>query len=1329
MNIQNSTQPTGIAALDCSLQGGYLIEASAGTGKTWTLTGVILRLLVEKKYPPERIVATTFTRAAAAEMQERINQRLQAFYAFIRWFKSCQLKQASWFDVEQLSANLPQIVQQASGAGVDASDPIHQYLLGVLLTDERSLDEAIYRTGLLLTTLDKLFVGTLDSLTQKWLKEFASQIGYHTQMELSNHANEQILSLIHDQIRRSEVELKQYQPTLYAVIKGFGGDWIFRDVLAVKDQINLPLQFFTAPIDDIDGASSLDELVAPLDAIKKELHDFATMDLKPFDDFFCTPIDELFKKGFKKNAETVLTGLSQLAKLTTLVREQGVLFVQQLNQQHYDFLAKVAELDDDKIESLFKKGCEPTLKERFISLPFDQINCVNRAMSLLEQMVFFYQQHLLKQIAHIVRSRLGEVLEAQNKTTFTLQMVRLTSALANNPALARHIRHHYPVALIDESQDINGLQVQLIEQVYLSPLLSYRLDGERFETVGGDKPLPPKGFLLLVGDPKQAIYRFRGGDVTNYNLVKNYGKKQCGQPILDTSLVLDVNRRSNRELIESLNVWFGDNGLMGVQNHAYLGDGIAYRKIAAFEEKQRLSWQNTPPVQSYLSQRPVTILHSEYAGKSMVPNNIALHINSLLQSNQTITNRPIQPSDIAVLASNKNDLAQVQQALETLGIQAVAASSVNVFATQAGQDIYALLMAVLSPSHSAILGRWLTSPMMGLTLCQSLMVQGLLDDKMTDDDNERQHSSHDTLVDGVWAGLTKLGILTYLRVVGEKWQQYGLASALNFAFTHSPVDFSWQHRSDDKDAANLWLASARLGERYLADVWQLVELVGQKSLWHEQKIIAWYEKMMTAGDDIDESCQRQILPSETGVNLMTIHKSKGLEFPIVYVLSMDKTAKVDDDVGFYPYSDADYHRRLSPVPSGELDFARLNHAEAVDEFRRLGYVALTRASEQIFVVVSDGYNASGIDNKPIHQWFDQTDKKCLSLPDRLSGVVGWIELDQCKDLIDKPYCAKSTQKQPIVYPAWQSILPKTYFNGVYQTSFTALVAKLDRASQAAAVMGADYDGLMQDDGGDGSVVGGNDVRATFMRGRFAGDFLHKVLQNAQTPAELGRAIDEQVKSLGLPAQYASPSVRRYLIGEMELVKQTQADEHQALIDWLSCVMSTPFLASKTALVDLPKAVQVRELGFVLGLNEAFSLEKLNEIFAKYSDKPLVLSDDDAVDYRYLRGEIDLVYEQDGRFFVVDYKSNHLGNLPSDYDTPSLEYAMAKAGYWLQAAIYQVAIHRLLKVRLADYQGNEQQYLGAVEYVFLRGVCHDSAELGRIIWQPPISLILALDEIF
>jgi exodeoxyribonuclease V beta subunit len=169
----------------------------------------------------------------------------------------------------------------------------------------------------------------------------------------------------------------------------------------------------------------------------------------------------------------------------------------------------------------------------------------------------------------------------------------------------------------------------------------------------------------------------------------------------------------------------------------------------------------------------------------------------------------------------------------------------------------------------------------------------------------------------------------------------------------------------------------------------------------------------------------------------------------------------------------------------------------------------------------------------------------------------------------------------------------------------------------------------------------------------------------------------------------------------------------------------------------------------MGLSENFHAEGLNELFRQYfpnePDKHVVLTKHNIPHlYRYLRGEIDLVYEHAGKYYVVDYKSNYLGNSLSDYNEQTLSNAMSKAGYWLQAAIYQVALHRFLSIRIKDYIGHEDQYLGAVEYVFLRGALATSMEasddsddsepvsqqrFGLVKWDIPIDFIKALDAAF
>lgn len=1385
--IQQS--PTQIAALDCSLQGGYLIEASAGTGKTWTLTGIILRLLIEKKYAPERIVATTFTRAAAAEMQERIGGRLQSFYAILRHIKLLQVQHSEWFLSDNLLEKLTNIANSAKQAGLDGDDPINLYLLNKLLSEGvESIDEALRRTANVLTALDKLFVGTLDSLTQKWLKEFAAQIGHQESSELSSDAPDEIAAIVHDKLRQEESLLHRDAPQLFRLVKQSKPQF-FGDVPAMVDDIGNALQFFNAEIDTVKGsdiASCNDEihtLHEQFGVILEQLEQLDTQAMAAY-------ANRDFIKERKISAKGLTAALTKIGSIDALIEliissEKGVDFADDLSKDEIAFLEKTLSYDD---ESNFNKGINEADKQAFLSAGWSVLADAYRLSLRNSEIANRYCQGVKRQIAEAVRKQLGGMLESMGRTTFTLQMARLLEALRADAAgetgnrLAQHIRHHYPVALIDESQDINGLQSDLIKLVYLDDLQKHRDLQAKYDEIGGDKPKSYKGFLLLVGDPKQAIYRFRGGDVSNYNNLKYYNEKinnnpsdQANsaanidnenskeiiskttqlskvnkglnkEPLLNRTLTLDINRRSNRALIDTLNQWFvpiGEGGQQeSVQNPAYLGSQIYYRPISAFRENQRLSWQlSDDDAPNYLSKQTLTVLHFPADDKAYIQK-IACHINELLQSSHTIDQRAITASDIAILADKRQTLANMKQALDALNIPAIAAHTQNVFATQAGKDLYALLNVWLNPTNNEWLATLLTSKLFGCTLSQAqqilsdeaeenaqdLSVNHLtnLNNNASDGQDARAEQAND-----IPLAINRAQLVSYAREGFYKWQRLGLTAALNFAFNE-------QNHPLASKIGNLWHRAAQLGERYLADLWQLFELVSAHAEMHkgrELQLLSWYEQQ--AMNDSEEN-QRHVLPSEAGVQLMTIHRSKGLEFPIVYVLGLgNPTNSKEKQAGLYPYSNANFERRLSPVSDdGDVNFAELVQSEAVEEKRRLGYVALTRASEQLFVVAQDLGAKRDLDSRPLFQWLDNANEPTLSLPERLQGQVGWLDMSQLS-LLDTPFAGSEQTRTPRVYQPWDVVMKRQHFDAFAKTSFTALVAKLDKSSAAAQSEASDFD-----DSGVENIpsliaapsVSSDEIRASFIRGIGAGDFLHRVLQFAAADSELGGVVDDWVLRLGLPKIYSSKSADNEQDADVINEQNPPPSEHQKLVQWLQEIYHAP-LCSGASPADLPKSAQVRELSFTLGLSDKFSIQRLNAVFEKYSDKSLALLNDKSpnfdhrIIYRYLRGEIDLVYEYLGKFYIVDYKSNFLGADILCYDEATLSEAMDRSGYWLQAAIYQVALHRLLKLRIKNYAGNEQHYLGKVEYLFLRGIYAGQVDFGRIAWQVPLELIFALDEMF
>lgn len=1472
-----------IPAVDVALTGRHLIEASAGTGKTWTLTGIVLRLLIEARRAPEQIIATTFTRAAAAEMRQRIHDRLVDFYQLLQWVNSLSAdpankeslyphilqvtpdsdKQAvnssntdsnAEIDADELNQDVVYnnvhdkkaaaekraqakkdredwLVAQAKYARLDdiMQDPINLHLVGYLLDHVYSypMTEAIRRTALVLTTLDKLFVGTLDSLAQKWLKEYSSETGHQQGMAIIEDSSiEQVTdSIVHDELRQFQSRLYHEQPKLYALMDQQG------KLTAVGDHksfVTRSLNFISAPIDEVRLADFDFGLYEQL------LHEFATLDLADIQPYL-NP-DYRKSQGFH-GGSNLFKQFDAIIEVHQKIAEHQLTFTSYLHERENKILTSLQDSrypnEEGKIKN-FNKNREKE-HEAFFAL-----DTISKLMAILD-MVDGLNQHIVMLLANLnrhivlaVRDRLPVILEERGETTFSLQMVRLNQALTGRQGekLARYIRHHYPVALIDESQDINGEQATMIESIYLPT--------NKRKPLANDKQATNKtnhDFLLLVGDPKQAIYGFRGGDVANYN----YMKAQFEKSSLWT---LDVNRRSNASVINALNCWFGMPAPVTQENRlAQLGSGIYYQHIKAEKQENQLSWFNDSNILSselvndVLSAQPVSVLHLPYDKDKELEYDeheiTARHIATLLSSGQALKGKPIQPSDIGVLARAKKDLKRVEDELVKLNVPTLTTSDVSIFETVMAEDVAALLSAMLYPYRHDMINRVLTSHLYGLSIkdIKAMMIDheaGAVDLNSANTkaiDNKKSYQD----------------FISYLKEGAQRWQHFGVLSAMHYLLDQSPVQPQgvWQA-----------LAAHPEGDRHIMDLRHVMDILAQYGIgMGEYELLAWFRQNIDSAPSSDWAKQYP-LPTESGVQLMTIHKSKGLEFPIVYVLGMGDASRKSgnkEDYGLYLYNaqqnptqqDATQQsqsalaqqstgnqRRFSPVQGSATTkgyYTDIETQEGFEELRRLGYVAFTRASEKLYVVLRDPHNKTGFELKPVFYWFESPEPK-FELPDRFKGTIGMIRGHKVNEFYNDNCAATKAGKltesgspdfitpktEPIEYDDFSEVMKINYFYGWAKTSFTALARQLDESTQTMAVMDERIDDAIDIDvdidinitetsvspslGGHASDSHDaaaqvdqaspkleDDIRFTFVKGANAGTFLHEIFEKIDfnNKSQWSQVIDRAISSYQLPLVYSSAETQSR---RLQAKKQEQGDssslntdsldsdsidasKHAALIGWIEEVLHTPLLASDQPLRSIDASQRFAELEFNMGLSERFKAQDINRLFQQYlpneTDKHVnLVPQNKAHLYRYLRGEIDLVYEHAGKYYVVDYKSNFLGNSLSDYNEATLKQAMSKAGYWLQAAIYQVALHRFLSMRIADYVGNEAKYLGAVEYVFLRGVydptsqlvtkakeanvlsggdsiasetMHDkptnSARYGLVTWDIPIDFIKALDALF
>ena len=1448
-------------AVDVALTGRHLIEASAGTGKTWTLTGIVLRLLIEARRAPEQIIATTFTRAAAAEMRQRIHDRLVEFYQLLQWVNNLSantnnkdnlypsilqilpdsddnnnnkgklegsdssIESIAQTDVDEFNQDIGHdkqmarkkraqvkkaredwLKEQAKHARLDAvmDDHINLHLVGYLLDHVYSypMTEAIRRTALVLTTLDKLFVGTLDSLAQKWLKEYSSETGHQQGMAIIEDSSiEQVTdSIIHDELRQFQSRLYHEQPKLYALMDQQGK---LTEVHDHKKFVSRSLNFISAPIDEIKLEQGFN-----FDAYEKLIYEFAQLDLADIQPYL-NP-DYRKSQGFRGNSN-LTNHFDALVDVHQKVAQYQLAFNSHLNERENKILTSLQDArypnEDGKIKN-FNKDREKEHQTLF------ELETINKLMSLLDmieglnQYILLVLANLNRHIVLAVRDRLPVILEERGETTFSLQMVRLNQALTGRQGdkLARYIRHHYPIALIDESQDINGEQAIMIESIYL-PKKGKQSEKDKQSTTKKSN----HEFLLLVGDPKQAIYGFRGGDVTNYNYMKAQFDKS-------TVWTLNTNRRSTLSLINALNCWFGMPEAATVENkQAQLGTGIYYQHSKASKEHSKLSWfkdscaKDSSLVTDVLSVQPVSVLHLPNGKEAELDYDeyeiTARHIAILLNSGQTLKDKPIQPSDIGVLARTKKDLKQVEDELVKLGVPTLTTSDVSIFETIMAEDVAALLSAMLYPYRHDMINRVLTSHLYGLSIKDIKAMMTDYESGVVENDNRLTGINlNDNDVQNTENKKSYQDFITYLKEGAQRWQHFGILSALHYLLDKSPMQLQgvWQA-----------LASHPEGDRHIMDLRHVMDVLAQYGLgMGEHELLAWFRQHIEAAPNSDWAKQYP-LPTESGVQLMTIHKSKGLEFPIVYVLGMGDASRKSgnkEDYGLYLYNaqqapsalvqqsiedqSIGNQRRFSPLQSSatkEDYYTDIETNEGFDELRRLGYVAFTRASEQLYVVLRDPNDTRDMKRKPVFYWFDSPEAK-FELPDNLKGTIGMLRGHKVNDFYDSHYSKTVTSMdtkpitiapmtEAIEYVPFAEVMKTNYFYGWAKTSFTALARQLDESTQAMAVVDERIDDAIDIDMANAamsvdpspdsnasiekidelSLKSEEDIRFTFVKGANAGTFLHEIFEKIDFTNKLqwSGVIDRAVSSYQLPLVYSSAEHQsRRSQGKREGDRDSfdpdsiDTTKHEALITWVEEVLSTPLLASSQPLCALNAGQRFAELEFNMGLSESFKAEDISKLFHEYLpdeiDKHVNLVPQNKTHlYRYLRGEIDLVYEYAGKYYVVDYKSNFLGNSLSDYNENTLKKAMSKAGYWLQAAIYQVALHRFLSMRITDYVGNEAKYLGAVEYVFLRGVYDPNSQAadtvsqdanktsesphngryGLVTWDIPVDFIKGLDALF
>ena len=1210
--MNTTTEPT--PALEIPLEGRALIEASAGTGKTWTLTGIILRLLIEGGYPPREIIATTFTRKAAAEMQQRVHKRLHALRENLKAIAARYLAEETVLnDDDGLATRLDDIIGGSGG------DLINRHLI-LNAVAKHGLDGLIAifsRVESLQARLDELFIGTIDSLCQRWLAEFALETGNDERLQI-NENSPALEETIHDTLRRLLHENHQHDPETFAQMLADGA---YHDSDAYLAAAREATSHRHAAIDSGDASADYD----------RDRHQALTRQLRELDAAVIADWQALTREpaftaatngrySWHKNLDALPALIAQLKEDRTLTGDS-------------------TKLAPGFTAPNFKNGHD-ALAARFTAHPFTLL--IRELLAVRDARQNHLDHHKRQTIAGLletVRQTYPQALEARGETTFSEKTARINEALAHpqyGANLAHYLTRRYPVMLVDESQDLNDEQAALLERTYL------REDGER-----------KHGFLLLVGDPKQAIYGFRGGDVANYNRLKTRFRP-------DEQHRLDTNRRSSPNLIAALNEHYLQD------DNARLGADITYHEARAANPAQTILAADGSPIA-----RPMQWTNSG-TNQDSETDTIAALVARLTDGTG------IAPRDIQILMRSNSSLETLQNKLHAQHIDSERSHDRSIFTGAVARTFADLLAALEQPEHRDRQNRLLSGLYYGYS----------------QQDLDRLAAIEQGEIPARADELTLAELREALTQAHDAWQSWGLLAALNPLLTHEKHNI-WQTLAACPAPDNL---------RHLLDLRHIQTILAEHApKQRPAQFGAWWRAQLATPPDADWA-KAPPLPGQNAVHLLTIHKAKGLEAPVV-ILATGSNHKGGgaNPVPTWRYRDGDTIRISLAKPANTPIDQQEN-----EEQRRLLYVGLTRAKNLLLVAHRECKpdKANPTPTEKLYLTYAQNPGRCPHAGETSAEA-----------LAARPYRAHPSHEPPANPPPQQSgeeqgrgcenprsTTPtwRTRFQGWQRSSFSAL---LRDAIEPTSPDLADYAVAAPQNAPDAPPDA--DIRYTFPRGTAPGSALHAVLERIRPDNRRDWR------------RYLEHDNRQWQLG----LEPAQLD---ACENWLEAIQHCELPQSRISLGASKQGTHRSEYGFTLGSDAraALDIPAINAHFAAHGH-PLHLSDKHR-HIRYLRGEIDHLYQHDGRYYILDYKTNHLGNSPADYTPENIRAAMGDHHYWLQAALYQVALHRLLQTRLADY--DPARHLGGIEYLYLRGIDPAHPANGKYGWNYPPEFIAGLDRI-
>ncbi len=1196
--------------INTPLEGINLIEASAGTGKTYTIEGLFLRLILEKQLLVDQILVVTFTKAATAELEDRIRHKLlQAEKAF-----------AKGSDKDPLLMALLERHADHSAAIAMIHDALVEFDRAPIFTIHgfcaRILFEHAFETS-------NLFDTELVSDPSEWQRDVAEDFW-------RRHLYDAPLECI------AYLTQKLKGPASFQKLLGKIGAAEIDIIPQMRKPDLNALPAFRTAFQDI-----ISQWPASRRAVQKALAD---------------PALSGTHYGSLKLAQN-FGGRSRRDLMILSLIEKMDLYVQP-NNTGFPLFKNFEKFTARKLNDSVRKGQTAPNHDFFIACDALYHRAAELEIELQQYMVY-----LKKQLLDIAPTELKVLKADQNIQFFDDLLILVKQALTSksgNP-LADAVRRKYQAALVDEFQDTDSVQYDIFSRLFSDS----------------------KSLLFMIGDPKQAIYSFRGADVFSYLKAVRDAKSK---------FTLTENWRTQAKLINAVNTLFSN------VKTPFLFEDISFQPARAGQKQNPELKNGTPPLSLwYLDSR----LHTDQDKPVTKTTATRLIADAVAEEICQIAHPETgqwQTGDIAVLVRTNRQAQQIKKCLSAKGIPSVLYSTGNIFDSHEAMEIEKVLMSICEPDNPALLRAALAMDMMGAR------GEDLL--------------SADTDVH-LWQDL-----LIRIRQYHQLWRHSGFMQMFRTLLKQENV-------------RQLLLPFAD-GERRLTNLLHLAEIIHQECTQRNfgmRATIKWLAEQRDTKSPRLEEHQLRLESDARAVQIVTIHKSKGLEYPVVFCPYNWEGSYVRD-------SEIIFHH---PAASGKDSFLTMDlgsdaydtnlvftQNELLAENIRLLYVALTRAKHKCYLVWG---RINTADSSALAYLLHAKTDALIHQPsaDRVGNLKQQVKpLSDAQRLADLADLATSSRNTIEVVPLPQSSdrrfrnqteTPETLSCRTYKgkintswkvSSYSALISRqiadIDQPDRDA--LGAITRHLAVMDVNDKNLrkSAARDSIFAFPRGSRAGNFFHDIFEHLDYTSAYSDDL----------LQIIQRALQVYGFGDAWL---------NVVADTITNVLHVPLMKSQPELtlsaIDFEHRINEMEFYFPLKMVRPSNLQRLfNRPGAGKTENhfpvrmgQLTFSPVSG----FMKGYIDLIFMHQNRFFLVDWKSNYLGPAIDDYRRDALADVMQTNYYVLQYHLYVLALCQYLRLKNTAFR-YETDFGGAL-YLFIRGIDQQrNPEFGIYFDRPPASFI-------